>query len=613
MSAGTGHVSIASGIFNVRRCVTGARRFAARGAPVLAVGLLTMFAVLLDAGAAPAPHNLARSTDADNRAGLAPSSERIRQTQKALATLGFYRAAVDGVFGPATEDAIRTYQQTTGQPIDLRLTDELIDGLETRATEIALRRRLERVRLQGRLAARRALLDSSATRDLIERGPSSASRPSENAPRRACAHHLDLTCLLDEASAAARMVRASNLRDWAYGEILVAQARAGLDVPAKETLAEIRDSRLQLVGLRNIAEAQALRGHVEDAAATAEIIPDPTVRAEALTAIADIEARRPSGDVTVLERIAEGTGTVPDSLEAVVLHARAAVMMDRFGSPKERDRHLASAEAVARRLGDPDAVSSALRHVAAALAELRQAPRALALVDHIDDSYARMPILAAIAKAQAHGGHAEPALVTADSIAEAGYRAAAFNAIAAALAAEGRLGEARAALQSGVAAAREIERAYARSHALSRLALTAVDLADAEDTRDLSDVAAIAEEIPEPSLRATVLWEIAADPHAARGAASPRDMESRASSATERIRGRFRKVWLFGDVAERLASRGRADAAAAVVERGLEVARGIVSPWSRARAYARLARALTKLPPYTTTASGVLVPRQAVD
>ena len=80
-------------------------------------------------------------------------------------------------------------------------------------------------------------------------------------------------CLLSEALESAKAIGKAELRDWALGEILIAEARAGLGERAMETTSRINDPRLVMVALRDIAEAQAAGGNPEEALAAADIIP----------------------------------------------------------------------------------------------------------------------------------------------------------------------------------------------------------------------------------------------------------------------------------------------------------------------------------------------------
>jgi lysozyme len=67
-------------------------------------------------------------------AAPAPTGDEIRVLQSDLATLGFYRAAIDGIAGPATREAISAYQRTH--------PDLVVDGIAGPATKASIARDL---------------------------------------------------------------------------------------------------------------------------------------------------------------------------------------------------------------------------------------------------------------------------------------------------------------------------------------------------------------------------------------------------------------------------------------------------------------------------------------
>ncbi len=58
----------------------------------------------------------------------------ILEAQRALAALKFYSGLVDGLVGPAHEDAVRTYQATYGLPVTGIVTRPVLDHMQMTAT-----------------------------------------------------------------------------------------------------------------------------------------------------------------------------------------------------------------------------------------------------------------------------------------------------------------------------------------------------------------------------------------------------------------------------------------------------------------------------------------------
>ncbi len=86
-----------------------------------------------EAQAAPQTADLEGSSE---RQAPAQSAQRLttRQTQRALASAGFYKGPIDGKEGPRTKRAIREFQQAQGLKVD---------GVVGKATRQALAKHLE--------------------------------------------------------------------------------------------------------------------------------------------------------------------------------------------------------------------------------------------------------------------------------------------------------------------------------------------------------------------------------------------------------------------------------------------------------------------------------------
>ena len=60
--------------------------------------------------------------------GLAPD-EIVANVQRELQRLGYYNDAVDGIFGPSTQDALRRYQRDRQLPITRAIDPDTVEAL----------------------------------------------------------------------------------------------------------------------------------------------------------------------------------------------------------------------------------------------------------------------------------------------------------------------------------------------------------------------------------------------------------------------------------------------------------------------------------------------------
>ena len=216
-----------------------------------------------------------------------------------------------------------------------RINKKLVNELENSIQVRLLLKRLDKVRIDNMSAARDALLQHPATRDLVTGKKDSIADPTREIA--ACLETVTVRCLLTEALESAKAVFKPELRDWALGEILVAQARAGLGPDAMRTAGRIRDPRLIIVALRDISQAQAISGLNDRAMAAADIIFDPVKHSEALAAIADIQVKR--GDFAAERKTAahllETLDRLSGPLKRVAFQARAAVILAYAAEPTQ--------------------------------------------------------------------------------------------------------------------------------------------------------------------------------------------------------------------------------------------------------------------------------------
>jgi peptidoglycan hydrolase-like protein with peptidoglycan-binding domain len=561
---------------------------------VAGLALLAVVAMPGDAAARPTGETPGRTLTPDK------SNDLVFRIQKALARLGIYRGPVDGRMTAATKAAVRKYQSGTGIRVTGRIDKKLVEGLENTYQVRILLKRLDKVRIENMSAARDALLNHPATRDLVTGPKEAVADPTRDIAE--CLENVTVRCLLTEALESAKAVFKPELRDWALGEILVAQARAGLGQDAMKTASRIRDPRLIIVALRDIAEAQAVSGLNEKALAAADIISDPAKQSEALAAIADIQIKRGDFEAAKITaaRLLETLEKLPAPLARVSFRSRAAVILAHAAATSQADDILKKTEAFARRSITGRSLGVALRHVANAFAETEQLTRAMIILDDVTEGTNRTPVLITTATKQAQAGDAAAALATAGTIEEVRFRAVVLGRIALTQAENGDLPASRITIKMALAAIEKIKLPYARSYAVSRVALAIAGIGKLPAARVrapaiFKQAIDSADEIDDNQLRAHTLWTIAAEQIRADDERGARRTKALANQATGLIKSTLSRVWMFSDIAASHASEGEDVAAWAAFDHGLSVARKIDNSWGRARAFGRLAATLIEL------------------
>mgnify|MGYP001209458997 CR=1 FL=1 len=528
------------------------------------------------------------------------SDDLVRRAQKILSDLGLFTGALDGRLDGETDKAVRAFQKKVGIKADGRITRELVEMLENSVQVRVLLQRLDKVRMENISAARQQLLSHPATRDLVASDREEVADPTRDAA--ACAKNVTVRCLLHEALESSKAVYKPELRDWALGEILVAQARAGLHKEAMVTAGRIGDPRLIIVALRDIAEAQAAAGSGRDALAAVDIIPDPVKRADALAAIATIQQRR--GDAAeaaeTSKRLLQSLSAIPDALTQVSYQTRVAVILAQAGDVSQAKDILDKAEAFARSVAEAENRSVALRHVANAHAEMAQLTQALTVLSDVSDDSNRTPVLITAATQQARAGDAAAALATADSIETVRYRAVVLGRIALMQAEKGDIAAADGTIKIALAAIEKIKFPFAKSYAISRVALSMAGIGKLPKAKERSsaifkEAVDLAERIDDSRLRAHSLWAIAGEQARAGDDAGAKATRERAEKATGEIKSSLTQVWMFSEIAAQHAVAGEKDAGWTAFNQGLNVALGIDNAWGRARAFGKLAGTLIGL------------------
>lgn len=376
------------------------------------------------------------------------------------------------------------------------------------------------------------------------------------------------------------------------GEILAAQASAGLGAKTWATARHINDPGMVMVALANIAKSHANAGRFAAAGRTADILPDALLRqdvylhmAEAQLGLGDTEAARKT-----VVRAQNEAGRIYDTRDRVRLHARMASVLERAGEPAGAHRALAVASHEAESLADVAARDSAFRHLALAHTEAGRIDRALSLVEEIRTDDERTPVLVRTATAQAETGLAQSALHIAGRIGQARYRAQVLGRIARIQAEAGSPDDARQTAERALDDARVIELPYARAFALHSII---GNLTDGDAAIDLARRASA--EIGNERLHVRALWAIA-DALGRRGdSASAQRARTEADTAMLKLRSPLDRAWLYGEQSVRLSLTGDAAAARAAFENGLSAIDAVTEPSTRARVLGHLAQSLIGL------------------
>ena len=519
----------------------------------------------------------------------------ILRTQKALTEAGIYKGPLDGVMDVELRSAIRVYQKRNGLHVNGIVSEELAVHLETASKVDVLLNRLDVVRKERIAAAREALLSNPETKHLVSKAVDEVADPTRNPEpcfRKPTAH-----CLLVEASESAKAIHKTDRRDWALGELLAAQAKAGFTQEAMATVRRIHDPRLIMVALRNIAESLAAAGRAEEALAATEIIPDILKKADALVAIATIEIGRKDdvGARKAALRLIQIIKEVEDPIRRIAYYTKSATVLVRSGDAKGARAPMRRAEDLLRSGVKRGQRGTALRHLAAARAEMGQPEEALRVLKDVSGAADRTPVLVAAAIAHADAGQPEKALAITEDIESDRYRAVVLSYIGIAQVKAGNGAGARASVAKASLAAETIKFPYARAFALSRIAAAFAEIAKATNAQVFEDAVKTAQQIKDDQLRAHVLWTLWAERNRMGDEAGARRTEALAHESSAAIKSPLSRVWMFGDISSNHVVAGEPNHAWTAFLNALDVAQEVDNAWARARALSKLASTLADL------------------
>ena len=532
----------------------------------------------------------------DHSSSFGYNSSLVESIQKSLSKQGYFLGAVDGVFGPETERAIRAYQKSANLPVDGKASESLLNNLQTGSKVGDLLKKLEKAKNKSMNAAKQALLSRPETRNLIDGDFDAGALIKHDWEK--CVEKTTPRCLLIEALISVDEIEKPEMKNWSLGEILTAQAKAGLATDAMNSARRIHDPQLIIVALRDIAKSQAQAGRHAEAMEAVDIIPDINSQIEAYISITEIMASKGEKELSneTSEHLLEYLEKIQDPLNKTAIMSRLAVILYNSDDIEKSKKFIDDALYVARRINDDHLREKALRHVAAALAEAGDPARALNIIKGAKNGANDVPILMAAATGQALSGRADIALSTADSIEAVRYRSLVLSKIAAYQAGAGLITDAIETLGKALDAAKTIRFPFAKAYALSRIALSYNDVAvSAGDDMDLmAKSLAVADLVSDDRLRAHIIWAIA-DERKRADSAYFTLAHDKAIIATKDIKSSLSKVWMLCDISEARAIKGDVDGAWTLYDQAKKEAIKINHPWGRSRALAKVALTLSGL------------------
>lgn len=538
-----------------------------------------------------------------NKSVLGYNLALVKTIQEELSKQGYFLGAVDGIFGPETERAISAYQKSAGLPVDGKPSESLASNLKTGGKVGELLKKLEKAKNKSMDLARQALLSRPETRELIEGDFSADTLTQHNWDN--CVKKTTPRCLLNEASISVDRIEKTEMKNWALGEILAAQAKAGLAADAMNSARRLHDPQLIIVALRDIAKSQAEAGRHTEAMEAVDIIPDINSQIEAYISITEIMSRRGEKKLSdeTGEHLLEYLNKVQDPLNKAAIMGRLAVILYGNDEVSKSKKYIDEALSIARRISDDHLREKALRHVASALAETGDPDQALKIIKGAQNGADDVPVLMAAATGHALSGRADIALSTADAIEAVRYRSLVLSKIAAYQAGSGLINDASSTLEKALDAAKIIKYPFAKAYAFSRISLSYNDvgISAGDDAALMAKSLEIADMVSDDRLRAHIIWAIADE----RKRAESNYYEiahNKAISATAEIKSSLSRVWMLCDIAENRAMKGDIDGAWELYDVGKNEAMGIDHPWGRSRALAKVALTLSGLADVTSNA-----------
>jgi tetratricopeptide (TPR) repeat protein len=526
-----------------------------------------------------------------NDAGQRQWSPLVQEIQTILRGLNLYQGPRNGVLDITTERAIQAYQRQQKLDIDGLPTSGLLRYMNGPGIARVLKSKLELARKTQITTARRALLKNPATRDLVD---ANLSRPlpeahSDNLPNNQpnnlqCQQKPTQNCLISMAIHTAGGILRLDYRDWANRDIIQALAGLGRFNDARNTIKKITDPRLMIVSLRETVVALARGEQFTTAEQVAHLIPDPSNKARAFSAIAAeyVRLKRPVFATNAISRMQGEFSLIEDKLTVADIGASLAVTLAQLGARGLSKSTLDDLQKSLSNVSKKDGKRAVLSVLATAYAKIGSLSEAAALLSPYEPHTKQLTYLASVAYL-AKRGKVRQATAIVNQLTEPRHYVTAMSHIAKAQAMANDIESARATLNRALNAAPDIERPFAINVALTQISEAWIYTADFTNARNTL------RKVGDQALKARSFWNLAAVAHNLGFSEQVEAFRQSAAKATDEIPSAFDRTATLIHAAQLEFRANKEKSARQIFRRALREAGTIQGAWWRARIYARLA------------------------
>ncbi|WP_417789379.1 peptidoglycan-binding protein [Terasakiella pusilla] len=519
----------------------------------------------------------------------------IKRAQELLKQLDFYKGKIDGLRTPALDNAISAYQRLYNLPQSSTISEEFLAHLENIGRVRILIGRLNMVRKQKQDSARQALLSDPRTRQLLEQKNREVADPTRDVSE--CFSQPSARCLLKEAVESSRAVYEDDLRDWALGEILAAQVASGLSTEAMETAGRIKDSRLIIAALTNIAKTHAKEGQIPEALSGLNLIPLAHRRLSVLLDVAETykDAGNHEALSALISRILAGAQSVEDLEERLSLQLKAAELVASTDNQRALQLLRDATATIEKDLSDQPKLSL-LRQTATTLAKAGHPNQALEAMGKLPNDDTRIPILMAAARAFLEQRKFKDAQSVIERILSARYRSIILCDLANQYWHTGERTRALQTLEEALNLSNDIKLPFAQNYAYAQITATlSAIVAESGDLVVAKQAYQTLGKISDDRLKARAFWRLNTIARQHGLQLSENDLDGETDQAMAEIKSQFSKAWILGDLAESHFNNGETEQAQKALKLGLQTVRDLKNPWARSRALAKFGVVLHRL------------------